>query len=166
MKKKQQSAATQLDFARTLGAAVRVGQVLGVNDDHTVVVDYPGNPATPVVARMLTSAANDLDVRQWLGQQALLVFENGDAQRPIVIGLLANTAAPVRTSNTLLRDHANNVQLNGKQLKFDGSESVAIVCGKSSIVMHADGRVVIKGTRLVSRAAESNKIKGATIDLN
>jgi hypothetical protein len=30
----------------------------------------------------------------------------------------------------------------------------------------ADGRIVIKGTRLLSRASETNKIKGASVDIN
>jgi hypothetical protein len=49
---------------------------------------------------------------------------------------------------------------------FEATEEISITCGKSSITLRKDGRVVIKGTDLVSRAARTNKIRGAAVKIN
>ncbi|HXD18653.1 MAG TPA: DUF6484 domain-containing protein [Vicinamibacterales bacterium] len=147
--------------------AVQVGRVVGSTSRGEPLVDFPGNSGKPVVARALTSsgAAHTLAERV---AEVLLVFEDGDPVRPIIVGVLDQHEHLERTlaSGTIRRDSRDNVTVDGSTLELVGRECVVLSCGKSSIALYADGRVVIKGTRLLSRASESNKIKGATIALN
>ena len=114
------------------------------------------------------SSASGEGSRLDVDSEVLLVFEDGDDTRPVIVGFLEPRArkGQTLTSALLRRDKNGNVRVNGKIVELRGEESMVLICGKSSITMFADGRVIVKGTRLVSRASESNKIKGGTIALN
>ena len=43
---------------------------------------------------------------------------------------------------------------------------MVIRCGEGSITLTKDGRLVLKGRELVSRATEANKIRGALVSIN
>ena len=81
----------------------------------------------------------------------LLLFENGDRRLPIVAGVLQEGARRQKPK---------------RALTFDAAEEITIACGKSSITLRSDGRVVIKRTELVSRASGTNKIRGAAVQIN
>lgn len=51
-------------------------------------------------------------------------------------------------------------------LKFYAKAKIELRCGKSSLTMDREGKVIIKGAQLVSRASGVNKIKGAAVKIN
>ncbi len=51
-------------------------------------------------------------------------------------------------------------------LKIEAEEKIELRCGKSSITMDKEGKVVIKGANLTSRASRINKIKGGAVQIN
>jgi hypothetical protein len=150
-----------------MASAVRVGRLVGLTGNGEPVVDFAGNSGEPVVARMLASAETGR-TRGEPGADVLLVFEEGDPSRPIVLGFLRQRPPeePPLATGVLERNGADAVTVDGRTVEITGRERIVLACGKSSITLLADGRVIVKGTRLVSRASESNKIKGATIALN
>jgi len=117
--------------------------------DRMPLVDFPGNPeGLPLPARTVVAYG---ELR--LGAEVLLWFEAGDPGRPIIAGLLrappeeAPGAAP-------------------KSLRLAAEQEIALSCGKSSLTMHRDGRIVLRGVELVSRAQRNNKIQGGAVLLN
>jgi hypothetical protein len=155
-------------FDQPFDGAVRIGRLVAITPAGEPVVDYPGNTGEPLVARIAVPASAHDDIRRDGAQAVLLVFEGGDVQRPVIIGLVQDCLAPPAKGKTavLQRTGHEPVTIDGKTVDLKGRESIALQCGKASITLHMDGRVIIKGTRLVSRASEANKIKGATIALN
>jgi hypothetical protein len=145
---------------------VTVGRVVGSSADGEPLVDFAGTRTGPLAARVL--ATTGLDLPRDHGVDVLLLFEQGDMDRPIIVGVLAERNAAGRTVATgrLPRDANGEVVVDGTSVTVTAAERLVFSCGRSSITLHADGRVIVKGTRLVSRASESNKIKGATIALN
>ena len=59
-----------------------------------------------------------------------------------------------------------SVQLDKKCLDLVASDEIRLTCGKSSFVMRRDGTVIVRGVKIVSRASESNKVRGATVSIN
>ena len=49
---------------------------------------------------------------------------------------------------------------------IESRDQIVIRCGKSSITLMSDGKIVVKGTKIISRASGENAIKGAQIKLN
>ena len=145
---------------------VRTGRLAGRTHDGQPLVDFEGSRNRPTIARIgmdahrLAAAETETEV--------VLVFDNGDPRRPIVIGLLERPPldAGIVASGVVQRDRHETVRIDGKTVALSAKDKLELTCGKSSITLYSDGRVIVKGTRLVSRATESNKIKGATIALN
>jgi hypothetical protein len=129
----------------------RVGRVVEITTKGEVLVDFPGNQCRPVRARM--ALANPIEK---LDQPVLLVFENGDINLPIVAGVIRETngAAPPKPSP------------DRNEVVLEAPKQLTLVCGKSSITLRSDGRVIIKGAEILSRASGTNKIRGASVAIN
>ena len=51
-------------------------------------------------------------------------------------------------------------------LLLEAEKRIEIRCGDSSLVLEENGKVVLRGSYLLSRSTGPNKVKGATIELN
>lgn len=151
---------------------VLVGTFLGCNAAHEPLVTFPGAPHAQIVARLAGyepefAAAPE----QFVGRKLLLAFEGGDALQPLILGLvretLATAPAPESRANPSLPGEAGQaLTVNGRSLHFDAQEEIVFRCGQGSITVRADGSILIKGTKLMSRASEVNKIRGASVQIN
>lgn len=131
-----------------------VGELLAFVDGQPLVRPAGGS-ADGVLARVLAHVFPPGWPRPTLPCPVLLHFEQGDPLRPIVVGLVQER---VSTSDTLVLDL--------ERLVLQGHAEVQLRCGDASVTMRADGRVVVKGTELVSRASATNKIRGASVQIN
>jgi hypothetical protein len=135
-------------------AGVRLGTIVAAGGTAGVLVSHPALASgTPVPART-TIPVSPADS----GRQAVLVFENGDPALPMVTGILLDELESARPAARGARREA--------VLELDAGRELVLRCGKSSIVLRADGEIVIRGVRIVSRASRTNKVKGATVQLN
>lgn len=58
------------------------------------------------------------------------------------------------------------VHVNGKKIQIEADEEIFLKCGKGSILINRQGKIVIRGTNLISRSKGMNKIKGAGVSIN
>ncbi len=147
-------------FGNTTG--VRVGKIIAIDEDGRTWVDYPGNPSKPLTARTIeTIALKDI------GCKVLLLFENNDPQLPIIAGCIKETATDRPVTRTVLDSETiSEILVDGKTLLLEAEERVEIRCGKSSLILRHDGKVIIKGEQVLSRARRVNKIKGGSVQIN
>lgn len=131
-----------------------VGRYLGLSRRGQPLVDFDGNPAG-LDGCEARSVCTDFASHQGVavGRELLLQFERGDPARPVVVGLMQPPVLAVCTDE-------------GVPLTLRADRRLELVCGKASIALSADGKVVIKGTHLVSRSSGPNKIRGATVEVN
>ncbi len=126
-----------------------LGRIVGVNEDSVPLVDWPGNTAGPVPAAWLSTVEPGA---QLPASPVLLGFAADAPGNPIIIGFVV-TSAPAAS--------------DAKQGKtIESNEQITIKCGMSSIVLRPDGTIVLKGRKIVSRASELNRIKGASVLIN
>lgn len=52
------------------------------------------------------------------------------------------------------------------ELRIDSPRKVRLTCGAASITLYPDGRVVIRGSQILSRAEGTNRILGGSVHLN
>ena len=133
--------------------ASQIGRIVAVQDGRPYVsfADFERVPAR--VALGTHAAEGLLD-----GKPVLLLLENGDPTLPVIVGLVSDTL-PGPAAGT-------SVEIDGQRLSFEGREEIELRCGLASITLRADGQLVMKGTRLMSRASETNKIRGGTVLIN
>lgn len=135
--------------------------------DGQVMVEF--DEAGPRAARVLSGPDGDELVRpENCGQEVLLLFQDGDPDRPIVVGRLGGAAAEALS---LLRERpdpgrARNVVVDGDRVKIVADKEIVLECGEGSITIRKDGKIVVKGTHLLSRSKGPHRIKGARVDIN
>lgn len=143
---------------------VRVGSIVDVQQGFPYVEFGNADVNFSVAARVAVTGLSTLKDAQLIGKQVLMVLENGDPALPIIIGLISDVLP--KPLSAMHGDMEDGFELNGKRMSFEGREEVVLRCGKASITLRADGQVVVKGTRLMSRASETNKLRGATVLIN
>ena len=97
-----------------------------------------------------------------VGRQVVLVFEEGDSRRPIIVGLLQ------RVDNfPLPRSHESvEVESDGERLIISAREELLLRCGRASVTLTKTGKVIVQGTYVSQRSEGVMRIKGGTIQLN
>jgi hypothetical protein len=97
-----------------------------------------------------------------IGRQVVLMFEDGDPQRPIIMGVLRPLRAwPLPESPAELE-----VDADGERLILTAKEELVLRCGQACITLHRDGKISIRGVHVVSHAAGVNRIRGGSVQLN
>jgi hypothetical protein len=138
---------------------VVIGELLALHgDDRAPLVRFSGQPGT---AALVARRSIDLS-GQHIGHEIVLMFENGDPLRPIVIGLLRG-----QSDTSGLGESAQvDVDADGERMIVSVKEELVLRCGKASITLTKSGKVLIEGTSVLSRATGTNRIKGGSIQLN
>ena len=158
------SALTQRDVVAaptlaTLPAAV-TARLHGFDlDEQPQLTGLPGLPHEIVSARSTVSL-----LRQHVGGTVAVVFDQGEVRRPIVLGLLqdARTALPAAPVPAPLV----SAQVDDQRVVLTAEREIVLKCGDASITLTRAGKVLIKGTYVLSRSSGYNKIKGAAVDIN
>jgi Domain of unknown function (DUF6484) len=148
---------------------VTTGRIVQVNQHGQAMVDFPGNELGPLPARctlergQLQTALESSD-----RLPVLLVFENGDPTLPIIIGCVYDTLAAREPTKQVVfaAESPRELTVDGRRVTIEASEEIVLRCGDSSITLKKNGRIVVKGADIVSRASRTNKLKGATVAIN
>lgn len=130
----------------------RVGRVVAATPDGAPLVRYRNGK--PVAARVAAPFGGPIEAA--VGRDAVLVFEDGDPARPIVIGWIdSEPRAPFR-----------DLRVDGRRLRVEAEQELVLRCGDASITLTADGRVLIRGRGVLSHAKELNRIRGGQVKIN
>ncbi|HVH04148.1 MAG TPA: DUF6484 domain-containing protein [Amaricoccus sp.] len=130
---------------------VAIGVLMGFDGDAPLVV-FPGNPREAAVpARSIAPVGYAM-----IGAEVALMFEDGDPLRPLIVGRLVEPA----------RGAPPQVFRDGEVVRVTGGERIELRCGSASLIMEKDGRITLRGTRLVSHASGTNRIRGGSVQLN
>jgi hypothetical protein len=140
-----------LDVLPRLNGMV-LGSLTRIDGTGRPWVVFPG--ASGEVAAATTVPLN----AEAVGARVTLMFASGDPNQPVVMGVLREAAG----SGT----REMEVRMEGERLVLEGHREIELRCGKASILLRENGKVVVKGTHIVSRSSGANKVKGASIALN
>lgn len=135
------------------------GTLIGFKDEGcTALILFPGQDGTAAVP-----AASVIDVQGTdIGRQVVLIFENGDRRRPIIIGLLKGVPAwPFRELPGQIEADAD-----GERVIISAKEQLILRCGKASITLTKAGKVLIQGAYVSSRSSGVMRIKGGSVQIN
>lgn len=147
-----------------------VGKVVGAEAKGILLVEFAGSGAGGVPARLTSSASRALRGFP-VGREVLLGFQENDAACPIIIDALRSHPAdagqdPGSCDGGVCVGEVEEVHVDRKRLIFEAAEEVVIRCGEACITLTSAGKVVIKGKYLLSRASETNSIKGSSVRIN
>ena len=140
-------------------AGIVIGELIGITDEgRTPLVCYPGQPGT---AALFARTVVDLHGPH-IGRQVVLMFEGADPSRPIIMGVLREGDGwPIDKQPDQVE-----VDVDGERMIVSAREQLVLRCGKASITLTKAGKVLIKGSYLLSRSSGVNRIKGGSVQLN
>jgi hypothetical protein len=97
-----------------------------------------------------------------IGSTVVLLFEAGDPQRPIIVGILRDgrTSVAPELSGTV------EISADGERMTVAAHRELVLQCGKASLTLQQDGTIRIVGERILSRATGPNRVQGGSIELN
>jgi Domain of unknown function (DUF6484) len=147
------------DGVAAAGQGVIIGELLALTDEGvTPLVRYPGHPGSAAVR-----ARSSVDLRgPNIGASVVLMFEQGDPDRPIVIGVLRGQAGwPLGDKPAQV-----DVDADGQRVIVSAREQLVLRCGKASITLTKAGKVLVEGSYVLSRSTGVNRIKGGSVQLN
>lgn len=133
------------------------------SDGPLVVLE--GASDEPMLARSTVGAST---LRCAVGQDVLVVFAG---EKPVIVGVLqqqgqacpcAETAESLLTAVGLPKE----VMVDGERVVIRGAREISFECGESSLVMRANGRIVVRGIYVETRARSLNRIRGGSVKIN
>lgn len=137
-----------------------------ITEDGEIYVDYENNLNGPFSVSVLAGALLEKKREDLIGAQVLIIWSNrntaiSNQDQPILIDVLID-----RLPGKSATSESTVVHLDGDILVLEGKREIQFCCGKSSVVLQADGKIVIKGGDIVSRASRTHKIKGGSVEIN
>lgn len=137
---------------------VVIGVLLDVPQAASPVVAFPGCPSDTGIAASTTTALS----REDIGCQVALMFVAGDPAQPLVIGRIQRLAQTSAASPAPLAV----AHLDGERLEFSAEREIVLRCGKASITLTREGKVLIRGAYLSSRSSGVNRLRGGSVQIN
>jgi len=126
--------------------------------------------AAPCTAKLLASLDRyELAKPRYCGRDVLVVFQDGDRSKPIIVGLLEEPLESLVEMTTTAKettDRQRELRIDGKRLVIEADDEIELKCGQGSITIRKDGKIVVKGTNVLSHATGANRIRGGSVSLN
>jgi len=128
-------------------------------EERPLVVGLPGLPHEIVTARTTVPL-----LTLHIGRTLVVLFDQDDVRRPIVVGVIQDAQAGA--SLQPLAAPQVSADIDDQRVVLTAEREIVLRCGEASITLTRAGKVIIKGTYVLSRSSGYNKIKGATVDIN
>lgn len=87
-------------------------------------------------------------------------------RRPVTAYRRLNAPTKPAAKATAAPTKALAVTRSKESLLLEADREVVIRCGKASITLTADGKIIIKGANLLSTSSGQHRIRGASVSIN
>lgn len=145
-----------------------LGRIAHIGAAHEIYVEVGGT--APCAARLLANMDRAaLATPRHLGREVLVLFQDGDRSKPIVIGLMEDRLENLMQMEVAPTEPAQppqEVRVDGQRVVIEAQEQVELRCGQGSITIRKDGKIIVKGTNVLSHATGANRIRGGSVSLN
>lgn len=144
-----------------------IARVAGFDVRNRVLVSVPGYSAV-MCARLLKGISRaELMESNGVGRDVLVVLDGTIAARPVIVGVLESEAD--ESAASILggdKNETNVVATRPENILIEAQGELVLKCGSGSITMRKDGKIVLRGTHLLSRASGPIRIKGGHVEIN
>ena len=132
--------------------------------------------AAPVAARFLRTTQAP-PPRLQTGNEVLIAVD-ADQAIGYILGVVepyvatpeadkaVDTEAPPEEIEIGVPGGSDKVRVTGRKIYIEASEEIQLKCGDGMILIDKEGKVVVRGTKVLSRARGLNKIKGGAVTIN
>jgi len=132
---------------------VATAVIKGLNARGEPLVDFRTNPCGEPLRALTILPIREKDI----SREAVIIFDDGDLMRPIILGLLHSQQKS---------EGEVNIVLDGESLVLTGTREIVLRCGGASMTLTRAGKVLIQGEYVLTRSKGVNRIKGASVQIN
>lgn len=144
-----------------------VARVVGVDDRNRVLVEVPGLTGVSHARLLKGIRREDLCTTDGVLPQALVMFDGGCSDRPIIIGVLQTETEPATgTLAQRVSSESDEEAPAPERILIEALTELVLKCGAGSITVRKDGKIVLRGTHLLSRSSGPIRIKGGHVEIN
>lgn len=129
-----------------------VGSIVRLDADGVPLVTWTAHAPSLAVRALTTIHVGSAQV----GRRVVLVFEDGDSAKPIIMGLIQEAG----------RTPPFKIEVDGERLLIAAEQQIVLQCGEASLTLTRAGKVLIHGKYLLSRSSGANCIKGGSVHIN
>jgi hypothetical protein len=137
---------------------VCLGVLVGWDGDAPLV-DFEGNPNGPLRARVAGPALRPPTGAPGARQEVVLLVDARPRRPPVVLGVLRPLGGTAAWADV-------DAKVDGRRVELEGRDEIVLRCGPASITLRRNGRVVIRGAEVETRASGVNRIKGGSVSIN
>lgn len=147
-----------------LAGGLELAWITAVGDDGVVHVSLGGQAPRPARLAMAADQAR-LQRAMLEGELAVLAFQQGRAEPPLILGLVkpppAQPAAVPHQRPDLIQ-----ADVDGRRLVVRAQDEIVFECGKASVTLRRNGKVIIRGTHVETSSEGTHRIKGGHVRIN
>ena len=134
-----------------------MGSLLSFDENGCPLIDYEGNEggAPRAALSCLDLAAENA------GCEVAIGFLNNDKSRPLILGVIRR-----RHQVSRAKSPTPPVMPAGVEMTISADQELVLKCGKASITLTRDGKILLSGEYVVSRSYGVNRIQGASVQIN
>jgi len=96
---------------------------------------------------------------------SILVIKPVNSVTPVLVDYIGKSVKHL-ADETAMKQKQIFREVDGKEVLVLGDREIKLKCGRASIVLSRDGKIILRGTSISSRASGSNKVKGASVQIN
>lgn len=146
-----------------LPGEVVIGILAGLDPSEMPLVTFVRTADRDPLPALSTVKVSHKDI----GRQVVLAFRDGNLNQPVILGLLCHTEKePELNASPIASLSGQQIVVDGETMRVDAKQRIELRCGKASIVLTADGNVMIRGAYVLTRASGTNRIRGGNVQIN
>jgi hypothetical protein len=149
------------------GTSAHLATIVSISDEGVPEVQIDSDK--PKVAARLAVAVTRarIETAIVLQQQAVVLFENGNRSRPIIVGFIESLQPePATPPAAAEKSPVIEADVDGKRVRLTAHDEIVLECGPASVTLRRNGRVIIRGTYVETRSEGTNRIKGGQVQIN
>jgi hypothetical protein len=130
------------------------GIIVDFLESGEVIVQVSPDGTPPIRCDFMQTSAN-VTLQLNLGDQVIVMSPESPEQNGVVLGRIGRYRVP-QTQGSQPPDH----------VEIEARETLTLKCGESSVDLRKDGKLMIRGKDVLTRAKRSQRIKGGTVAIN
>ena len=156
-------------FRRALTGELRLarGRVAEIEHDGRVRVHIGEERGQGIACDVLRVGMGDVPSLE-SGQEVLVALSAEPDPAGVILGGigLAEGATPARPAPRATPAPGEPLRLEHREIMIEAGDEITLKCGEASITITRDGKIVIRGEHILSRAKGTQRIKGGSVAIN
>jgi len=153
-------------FKGALTGELRVarGRVVAFEPDGRVRVRYEPGGAREVACDVLRTGAEIYPFS--LNDEVLVACAEEPGRSAVILGRIGPAGANQESPTSAPAPGVEPQHNPPREIVIEAGEELTLKCGEASIRITRDGRIVIRGEHILSRAKGTQRIKGGSVAIN